>query len=54
MLEKMPSPVLSPVLVFDDMKKMKHAHATTSAQLAAANFFDGFTCCVRSSTRPAT
>ena len=41
MLENMPSPVLRPVLVFDDMKKMNPAHAATNTQLTTANRFDG-------------
>ena len=41
MLEKMPSPVLRPVPVFEDMKKMRHAHAATRAQLMTVNCFDG-------------
>ena len=41
MLEKMPSHVLRPVPVFEDMKKMRNAHAATRAQLTMTNRFDG-------------
>ena len=40
MLEKMPRPSLRPVLVFEDMKKMKHAHTATATQLTATKRVD--------------